>query len=353
MKILIRVDSGSIIGTGHVMRCFNLINNLKILSNNIEAEFICRYHNNNIINLIKPYYNVHILPITNNVTLDNKTWLGSTLQSDIQYTQSILKQNTYDILLIDHYSIDYHWEYSMKFLVSKIIVIDDLFNRKHYCDILIDQNIYNHNPYVDLVPNHCKVLLGTDYLILNPIFLNYNNNNKSLSSNKIIIHISFGGSDIHNLTNKILNTVINNKDRIHRYSDIMFDVIIGKANCNYNDIKERYSNYNNIRIYYSVNNMVDLLYNSSFCIGSTGTSIYERIYMNKPSISITIADNQINIADTLHNKRLTNYIGHYDTFTDSMLIDYINIMINNYKDSYFNNIIDGKGCHRILDMLKS
>lgn len=69
-------------------------------------------------------------------------WLGVPLQVDVEQTMEILKQETVDLLIIDHYAIDERWERYFKGISKKIMVIDDLADRKHDCDLLLDQNFY-------------------------------------------------------------------------------------------------------------------------------------------------------------------------------------------------------------------
>lgn len=52
------------------------------------------------------------------------------------------------------------------------MVIDDLANRKHDCDLLLDQNFYldMNSRYEGLVPKHTKLLLGPKYALLREEF---------------------------------------------------------------------------------------------------------------------------------------------------------------------------------------
>ena len=41
-----------------------------------------------------------------------------------------------------------------------IAVIDDLADRAHDCDMVLDQALLTHNPYAGKVPDGCRLLLG-------------------------------------------------------------------------------------------------------------------------------------------------------------------------------------------------
>ena len=170
LRLVFRVDSGVKIGSGHVMRCINIANHLSIYCESIT--FICVNHKGNISNLIE--HPVKIIKKTEN------SWLGNKWIDDVAETVSIIQNlnssnsfNSSVILIIDQYEIDYKWEDVVRPHVKKIMVIDDLADKKHNCDILLDQTIYADpikNPYLELVPVECKLLLGGKYVILNDNF---------------------------------------------------------------------------------------------------------------------------------------------------------------------------------------
>jgi UDP-2,4-diacetamido-2,4,6-trideoxy-beta-L-altropyranose hydrolase len=155
MNIIIRADASIQIGTGHLMRCLTLANELR--SKGIKASFVCRELPGNLCNFIENKgYSVYRLPDSRNVT-----W-----QTDAEQTKAILnEEQDADWLIVDHYALDRQWELQMKPHVKKIMVIDDLADRPHHCDLLLDQNLYfNQNTrYDELVPDYCKKLLGPKY----------------------------------------------------------------------------------------------------------------------------------------------------------------------------------------------
>ncbi len=335
--ILVRVDSGYKIGIGHVMRCLNLC---KFLNKYDNINFICRNHDGNIISKILESFHTIILPLKINTTLDHNTWLGTIWENDCNDIIKLINDNIWNVnlLIIDHYSIDYKWEIKIRPYINKILVIDDISNREHNCDYLLDQNLYFENPYVNLVPKDCKIFLGLQYVILNENFKKIKSINNKLITHtlindklindelKIRINISFWGSDIHNITEKIIDNIIKNKNKIKNFNDIIFDIIVGASNKNYDNIKNK--QLINFNIYYSVDNMAELLNKTDLCIGATGSSIYERLYLKIPTIAITVADNQINIAKNLDKIDIIKYIGHYNNINYDSLIYYI----NNYNE---------------------
>src|SRR3989338_594455 len=129
MNIVVRVDASIDTGTGHVMRCLTLADELR--QSGASVSFVCREGGGNLIELIgRKGYVVHRLPA------------GIDLEADKRLTQRVLKEQPAppDWLISDHYDFDVLWESPLRRFVKKIMVIDDLANRQHDCDLLLDQN---------------------------------------------------------------------------------------------------------------------------------------------------------------------------------------------------------------------
>ena len=363
VSIVFRVDSGFKIGSGHIMRCINLANYLSKHCKHIY--FICVNHDGNMSKLTSPY-------IVKIIEREEDSWLGNKWIIDVEKTINIVKNITNVFLIIDQYKIDYEWEIKIRPYVNKIMVIDDLGNRKHDCDILLDQNLYiDNNPYLNLVSDKCKMLVGCKYVILNNNFIIKQKKNKveskieskveSKVESKIEskveskverkinrICIFFGGSDNNNFTETVLKNIK------EKFNNIIFDIIIGHANENRKSLL-KYSKYSNFIFYFSLKpvDMANIVNQSDLCIGSSGTSSYERCALGLFTLVITVATNQLSNAYNLQQMGVIDYVGNYD---DKEIINNLINKLKYYISSDINwknicekcyKLIDGKGLERI------
>ncbi len=145
MLVAIRVDSSTIIGSGHLMRCLTLAERLQ-RQEKAEIHFISRDLGGNLHNQIKKAgFCLHVLP---RHSLDESLagyaeWLTVPQNVDAEETKAILQEiGKVDCLVVDSYALSKEWEREMRPVVNDIFVIDDLANRTHDCDILLDQNYY-------------------------------------------------------------------------------------------------------------------------------------------------------------------------------------------------------------------
>ena len=204
-KVIFRVDSSIQIGSGHVMRCLTLANMLKEYG--YKCNFVCRDLVGNSIDIIKKnHFDVKVLPKPDHsIKVEDKKkinihehWLEVPWTNDLKQTKKFLDDNKFDLIIIDHYAIDIRWEKGIITEISKIMVIDDIPDRKHLCNILLDQNLGRKpKDYQNLVPIECKLLLGTDFALLRPEFkqLRKMSIEKRRSSKIENILISLGGID--------------------------------------------------------------------------------------------------------------------------------------------------------------
>ncbi len=220
MKVAIRADASLQIGTGHVMRCLTLAEVLRQQGD--EVEFICRAHEGNLLERIQQQgFKTHELcpaiegqanGTCKKETLYGEVWLGSTQEQDAEQCKPILETMKPEWLIVDHYAIDQTWQILLKGSYKKLMVIDDLADRKHQCDILLDQTYgRKQGDYIALVPKDCQMLLGSQYALLRPEFAQWREYSLKRRANPELkkLLITMGGVDLDNVTSEVLDILKN------------------------------------------------------------------------------------------------------------------------------------------------
>ena len=270
--------------------------------------------------ILSEKFKLMILPNSSNKIsdTDTKTWLGESKDIDAKQTIHLLKKNNInkiDLLVIDHYGIDYEWENHLSKLTNKIFVIDDLANRRHSCDFLLDQNFApnSSNRYKKLVPDNCELFLGMPFFILNEDFMNLR---KTIKPRKKLnnLLIFFGGIDKYNCTGRLLNSL---KDKISTFGNI--DVVVGKFNPSKFLIEKECKKYQNCNYHEQVTNMANLMSRADLCIGAGGSSNGERIFLGLPSIVFSVANNQLEVSKYLNELGLIYYAGSYKNISKTSI----------------------------------
>ena len=326
-KIVFRADSSLQIATGHIMRCLALANKLK---NTKEIIFICRNLDGNIIDRIKQEgFQIKLLPApTGNLNSANQyeNWLAVPWKQDLGETKEILVDLGEDItLIIDHYGLDEKWELAIKNYVNKIIVIDDLANRKHHCNIIIDQNLYHNyqNRYNNLVPKNCRRFLGPEYTILREQFYQIKKRKRAEIKNILVF---FGGIDADNLSLKSIEAIIKAQK-----NGFEFNIkIIGGKNNHQQQIKN-ICQINEFDYHDYVDNMAEIMNWTDLAIGAGGTTTWERCLLNLPAIVISLADNQVEICKNLDNLGIIKYLGISQNITQELIASSLIEVCNNFN----------------------
>lgn len=341
MNIIIRTDASVHIGTGHVVRCLTLAEKLRQRGANIS--FICREETGNLTELIKnKSYKVYPLPA------------GINLKKDIELTKNFIKDQRYppDWLIVDHYEINSSWESSLREFVKKIMVIDDLVDRKHDCELLLDQN-YNENPnrYKRLVPDKCMRLLGPTYALLRPQFFIAREKLRERNSDVKRILVFMGGSDPTGQTSRVLSAI----KKLNRL-DIVTDVVIGSSNSKCTEIENLISSMPNTTYHFNVENMAELMSYADLAIGAGGTASWERCCVGLPSVVITIADNQTGISQSLSKKGCCIDLGWYEHVSIEKIKNCLDDLIMNSMQLVkisraCLSLVDGLGSGRVSDYL--
>lgn len=306
-KIIFRVDSSTEIGSGHVMRCLTLAGRLK---DECDITFICRVLDGNIGQLIKTHG--FKLIYLQDVAADNalhgyEKWIKTIQEKDASQTIEAIG-GCVDCLIVDNYALNTVWEDMLRPYAKKLMVIDDLADRRHSCDILLDQN-YNFDlktRYDDLVPDSCQKFLGPKYALLRDEFLLAAKKRKKRTGDIERILLFFGGSDKSNEMMKALKaiTAIDHP--------FVTDAVVG-VNSPYNsELEDFCAKCPDISFHCQVDNMAELMNMADICIGAGGAATWERCFMHLPSIVITVADNQVSGAKALADLGCINYLGTND-----------------------------------------
>ena len=281
-----RLDSSYKIGSGHLMRCSLLADRLKIKGHSVT--FLCKNLPGNMSFLIKEKgHKVHQLN-------------SRRLSEEIKEVSVFLRQYApVDLLVIDHYELDEKWESVMRPYVQKIMVIDDIANRKHDCDILLDQNYYKDmtERYRGLVPVTSKILVGPDYALLRDEFqLLKPARAKEISKVKNIL-VNFGGMDPMHYCLTFLNLLWGHYRQFESYS---FIFILGEKNADFEKSKLFAKKLPNCKIISSTDSMAKLMTASDLCIGSSGSTALERACLGVASFVAVSASNQEKVAQDGH-----------------------------------------------------
>ncbi len=339
-SFVFRVDSCKDSGEGHFRRCLQLA---KLCQSHGKVYFISQ-------KLLEHHFEIlHQSQIE--YTYFHKNDL--TLEQDAYYTKRILSEwpTVPTWLIVDHYQLDYAWERKQKNICKAIAVIDDLANRKHDCELLIDSG-YLRTPqtYKTLLPSTCKLLTGSKFLILDKSF----QHNSITNPVKNYLHIFFGSSDQSELTKIYSQWLLEDED--------FFDIIIKAAvGHNYPDLKslEQLQNLYKQRFdyQYNLNNLKIHMQQAQWALGAPGTALWERMCLKIPTACISTHPNQVDILKDIEKSGLCSYLGSSETLTKTEFKTSFSEFIEKKASIIANKLththIDGLGAHRIVQALLS
>ena len=336
--IFIRVDSSTKIGYGHFMRCMALADTLQ---KNFEINFITRSLEGSLISDIQKKGFGIFQFYSNSEKINEK--------NDAQKTISLIKKHSgpKNILIVDNYQLSKKWETDVKPFVHKLIVIDDLSNRSHNCDLLIDQNLHTkvNGLYKGLIPSNCIKLIGPKFSMIRKKFRMLKKSVKPRTFPIKKILVSFGGSDIENQTPVALNSIKKMNGKIN------VDVVVGKANKCKKTLKIFCNKNKHFTYYEQIDNIADLMLSSDLSIGSSGSTTWERCSLGLPAIVSISSNDQRDTANSLSKKKCVINLGDVKKVKES---SYINAITNLKKNDLRNmsknsmSLVDGNGTQRIL-----
>ena len=301
MNVAFRTDASVEAGTGHVMRCLTLANTLS--QQGASCHFLCREHPGHLADKVRDAdHRVTLLdsPTTAFALSDasrHALWLGATMEMDAAQSIDALGDEPVDWLVVDQYGIDLQWETMVRPYAKRIMVIDDLADRRHDCDVLLDQNLGRHEGhYKALCAPDTRLLLGPQFALLRPEFTEWREWALTNRSTSRQILVSLGGTDWSNATAKVLQEI--NEVPLSKEWSIL--VVLGPSCPHIEQIRVMVRTMNvETKLLVGANNMAELMASCAFSVGASGSTSWERCCLGLPTLMLVTAENQRAIADTL------------------------------------------------------
>jgi UDP-2,4-diacetamido-2,4,6-trideoxy-beta-L-altropyranose hydrolase len=331
MDVLIRCDSSYKIGSGHLIRCLSIAEQLRKAGH--QVEFACLpLLGNQISELEKQAFTVLIGP------------------KDTEPANWIPSEKNYDICIIDQYSLNDVYELKMRNFSKKIIVIDDWGSRKHSADAIIDPSISSHSRIRKSINSSTPFYTGSDWLLMREDFIISHTLAKPRKSIQNVL-VFFGGTDPKDLIIRYHEEVSNLK------TDLNFHFLISSGHPRIDQFKQ-ILNPTNVFFDFSPKNMASYLLSMDIYLGSAGTITWERMCVGLTGLVISIVENQVDQAETLAELGVHRYLGEghmiqpYDAI-HALLQQIQSPGIVQEMSRKSLQMIDGQGCKRLLNLMQN
>lgn len=314
LHAIIRVDASTIIGSGHLMRCLTLAQRLRRMGH--DVCFFMRAHEGSMETVVeKQGFPYRMLPTPAHYAGEGyASWLGIEQREDAADTIAAMEDKVCDLLVVDHYALDHTWEEALRPHVKRIFVIDDLADRAHSCDFLLDANLgaERDGKYVGLLPADCRAFLGISYLLLRQEFYDARRvveTESESGSSDMTVFICFGGSDPTNETLRSLRVLASLPQRFNVH------VVVGASNPHRGEV-ESFCKMHDWHAYCQIDYVARLMCASDCAIGAGGTMTWERCYLGLPTLVVAVAENQREDAVLHDSMGIIVYAGYFKDITD-------------------------------------
>ena len=333
----VRVDSSKVIGSGHLMRCLTLAERMR--EDGWKVHFICRDLPGNLSALVERQgFFLHLLPRhRHDASLEGyAAWLTVPQEVDAEETSEVLQGlPAVGRLVTDSYALDREWERRLRPLAREIFVIDDLANRPHDCDTLLDQNFYRtmEKRYIGLVPPTCRLLLGPRHALLRQEFYEARKTLRRRDGKLRRILVFYGGSDQTCETEKAIAALLQMK-----LPGVDVDVVVGGSNPRQEPIRSICDEHEFLHYHLQVSNMAELMASADLALGAGGTTTWERCFLGLPAIVTAIAENQFEICRDCAEAGLIYYLGKWDEVSEADIVRTVQIFTDSRKLRSFQQI---------------
>jgi UDP-2,4-diacetamido-2,4,6-trideoxy-beta-L-altropyranose hydrolase len=349
MRVLIRADASVTIGSGHIARCLTLASTLR--TDGADVRFACRELPGHLLNrLADQGYITYALPARYGAEEDQDIEAALPWQADLSaLAEQLADEPRFDWLIVDHYGLDARWEKAAEGLADRVMAIDDLANRPHAVDVLLDQNYSAQalpHPYAAWVGPECRTFLGPRFALLRDEF-----QCEAIAIKRRVkrVLVNFGGFDA---AGQVYATML----AIQGFDDLQVDFVAGLHNPHWQAMSELAASRPEWHLHTLTGNFFALMQAADLFIGAGGGTTWERAALGLPTICISVANNQQLNAQLLAEAGVHRYLGAHGQLDPRRLRDAIEQICGDavLRRSFAEQsrlLVDGRGARRIADVL--
>jgi UDP-2,4-diacetamido-2,4,6-trideoxy-beta-L-altropyranose hydrolase len=163
------------------------------------------------------------------------------------------------------------------------MAVDDLADRPHECDVLLDQNFANplHDRYAALLPDNVRVLLGPHYALLRPEFAQLRETALARRHGQIAhVLVSMGATDPANDTAIVLAGLAG---RATAWASL--DVVIGEGNPHRLEVRALCERIPTAKLHIQTLRMAELMTHADLAVSGCGSTSWERCVLGLPAVA--------------------------------------------------------------------
>jgi UDP-2,4-diacetamido-2,4,6-trideoxy-beta-L-altropyranose hydrolase len=356
MNVAFRVDASPEIGTGHLMRCSTLADGLRKRGHHVRV--LSRRLPEHLQSMLAAggheFRLLESAPVEEAIDdLPHARWLGTSQRRDATDTLHMLSDERWDLLVVDHYALDARWERMLRGIAARILVIDDLADRMHECDVLLDQNLYAdmETRYDDKVPPHCQRLLGPRYALLRDEFRRLHPGVVPRTGRVERILVFFGGVDAENYTAHAIEALGGlGMPGLH------VDVVVGLQHPFREQVQSACSRLR-FTCHVQVEEMAVLMAAADLAIGAGGSACWERCCLGLPTLTLAVAENQRRLVEDAALEGLLYAPDIRGRIRESLAL-HLRTLLENPRllqmiSSRALAAVDGRGVYRVLRRIGS
>ncbi|MBX2805575.1 MAG: UDP-2,4-diacetamido-2,4,6-trideoxy-beta-L-altropyranose hydrolase [Hyphomicrobiales bacterium] len=344
MKVIIRADATPAVGSGHVVRCRTLA--MALRARGAEVTLLSALP----VDMPRKIFEeagFQLRPINR----PSPCSLEKDQDRDAHACLAALPADMHaDWLIVDHYKLDARWERQLRHKARRMLVVDDLFDRPHAANTLLNQNVLDEAKaradYANLLSDGCDLLAGPRWAMLRP---EYRQMTARARTEVKRVLIFFGGVDAGNLTGRALQA-LSRRDLQH----LECDVVVGLGNANLASIQEQALARGRTAVHTQLPQLAGLMAAADLAIGAAGATTWERLCSGLPAVTISIADNQTAIADAVANTGAQLFAGLAGEITADILANKVEQLISDtsriaHMSARGPALVDGFGAERVAE----
>ena len=338
--ILVRTDAGPARGTGHSMRCLALAQlcverglSVAVAYAEMTSSQLARWE----MERCSPIP-IAVVP-------------GSVEDADL--TARLSRELDCEWVIIDGYQFGSAYQRQLKSHGSRVLCFDDYGHAEHYyADVVLNQNPYAADDTYAARDPITRVLIGSRYAVLRREFVQRaHERRRPVPATASRVLVTLGGSDPRNATKAVIESL-----RLLE-APLAIRVVVGGSGQSPNrSMHSSAFEEDSLQVIHDAVNVAELMAWAELAIAGAGTTAWELAFMGVPFLALVLADNQVQVADSLERLGIAINLGRPDALQAETLAEVLVRLLADHDartrmSGAGQRLIDGYGGCRVLQAL--
>jgi UDP-2,4-diacetamido-2,4,6-trideoxy-beta-L-altropyranose hydrolase len=266
-----------------------------------------------------------------------------------EWTISRARQFGAPTVVADGYTFPVTFQRAVRAAGLRLMIVDDnAENAPYEADWILNANVHATESMYERRNQECRCLLGPRFALIRQAIRRGTRKQRVPGARRLLV--TMGGADPPNATGRILAQLASDR------RGLSITVLVGAANPRLEEYKQAAGA--GVSLLHDVADVTSIMLEADVALAAAGGTVWELGLLGVPVVGLSLADNQVQLAEELQRRGAIVYVGDARLFPDAARwLDRVCDVLNDSSRCEAlvrasRTLVDGDGAKRVVESIK-